>query len=72
MLALDLSGLKCPLPVLKTKKFLSTLDSGTEVEITTTDPASLSDLQEFCKKTGHILLSQRVSNGIITTKIKHR
>jgi tRNA 2-thiouridine synthesizing protein A len=72
MPVLDLTGLNCPLPVLRTKKFLSTLSPGTEVQITTTDPTSMSDLQEFCKKTGHILLSQQVSGGIITTKIKHR
>jgi TusA-related sulfurtransferase len=72
MLALDLTGLNCPMPVLKTKKFLSTLAPGTEVQITTSDPASLRDLQEFCQKTGHILLSQDVNDGIITTKIKHR
>lgn len=72
MLVLDLSGLTCPLPVLKAKKFLSVLESGMEVQITTTDPASLQDLQEFCQKTGHILLSQSVSNDIITTRIKRK
>jgi len=72
MLALDLTGLNCPMPVLKTKKFLSNLASGTEVQITTSDPASLYDLQEFCQKTGHILLSQQDNNGIITTKIKRK
>jgi tRNA 2-thiouridine synthesizing protein A len=72
MLILDLSGLNCPLPILKTKKFLTELDSGTEVEVTTTDPASLDDLKEFCKKTGHILLSQHIKNDIIITKIKRK
>jgi tRNA 2-thiouridine synthesizing protein A len=72
MLSLDLSEINCPLPVLKTKKFLSSLDTGVEVEITTTDPASLHDLQEFCQKTGHILVTQHVNNGIITTIIKRK
>lgn len=72
MLLLDLSGLNCPLPILKTKKFLSNLNSDTEVQITTTDPDSLQDLQEFCKKTGHVLLNQQVGNGIITTIIKRK
>lgn len=72
MLSLDLSGFNCPLIVLKTKKFLSQLDPGTEVAITTTDPVSLYDLQEFCQKTGHILLNQQISNAIIITKIKRK
>jgi len=72
MLVLDLSGLNCPLPVLKTKKFLSALEPGAEIQVTTTDPASLNDLQDFCQKTGHILLSQEVNNDIIITKIKRK
>jgi tRNA 2-thiouridine synthesizing protein A len=72
MLLLDLSGLNCPLPILKTKKFLSELNSGTEVQISTTDPASLHDLQNFCQKTGHIMLSQSTNNDIIITKIKRK
>ncbi len=55
---LDLSGLNCPLPVLKTKKFLATLNVGDKVKVITTDPASYVDLQTFCSKTGHILLYQ--------------
>ena len=72
MLELDLSGLNCPLPVLKSKKFLSGLDSGTSVKILTTDPASITDLQEFCKKTGNILISQEQIADKIYTIIKRR
>lgn len=72
MLELNLSGQNCPLPVLKTKKFLNDLDSGTEVMIITTDPASFLDLQEFCSKTGHGLLSQEKNDNQIITKIKRK
>lgn len=72
MLELDLSGLNCPIPVLKTKKFLSDLESGIAVRILTTDPASLIDLQEFCQKTGHHLISQEQIADKIYTIIKHR
>ena len=72
MLKLDLSGLNCPLPVLKTKKFLSQLESGEQVSILTTDPASLNDLKEFCQKTGNKLVSQEQSETLITTIIERR
>jgi tRNA 2-thiouridine synthesizing protein A len=72
MLELDLSNLNCPLPVLKTKKFLAVIPSGTEVKIITTDPASYNDLQDFCNKTGHILVSQLANNTFITTIIKRK
>jgi tRNA 2-thiouridine synthesizing protein A len=72
MLELDLKGLNCPLPVLKTKKFLAQLDSGEVVTILTTDPASLIDFKEFCQKSGNILISQEQVENIITTIIQRR
>lgn len=72
MLELDLKGLNCPLPILKTKKFLANLEPGESVTITTTDPASTEDFQDFCRKTGNILLKQNILDGIITTQIKRR
>ncbi|MCE2706504.1 MAG: sulfurtransferase TusA family protein [Proteobacteria bacterium] len=72
MIELNLKGLNCPLPVLKTKKFLMSIDANTKICIYTTDPASLSDLKDFCKKTGNILLSQSQKDGIITTVIQRK
>lgn len=72
MLELDLKGLNCPLPVLKTKKFLMNIEDGTLISIYTTDPASEIDLRTFCDKTGNILVSQSQNNGIITTVIKRK
>ena len=72
MIELNLIGLDCPIPVLKTKKFLSQIESETIVKILTSDKASLIDLQDFCSKTGHQLLDQSSENEIITTIIKRR
>lgn len=69
---MDLRGLNCPLPILKTKKFLATKNSGDVIKVITTDPASFLDLQEFCQKTGHALLAQSNLEGIISSTIKHR
>lgn len=35
---LDTSGLNCPLPVLKARKALSTMEAGQTLHITVTDP----------------------------------
>ena len=72
MIELDLKGLNCPLPILKTKKFLSTLKNGIEICIYTTDPSSINDFQDFCDKTGNILVSQSQTDDIITTIIKRK
>lgn len=72
MLNLDLKNLNCPLPVLKTKKFLATIQSKETVLIETTDPTSKKDLAEFCQKSGNILLNQIEENGIIKTLIERK
>ena len=55
---LDARGLKCPLPILRTKKALSALDGGQVLKIVATDPGSVRDFQAFAKQTGHELLAQ--------------
>lgn len=72
MLDLNLVGLNCPLPVLKTKKFLANLDSGQQVKIVTSDPASEFDLKEFCLKTGNSLIKQEHYDNLIITIIERR
>lgn len=54
---LDLKGLKCPLPVLKTRRRLADLQSGAEVAIETTDPLAVIDVPHFCNEEGHALLA---------------
>ncbi|MCP4430888.1 MAG: sulfurtransferase TusA family protein [Gammaproteobacteria bacterium] len=53
---LDASGLNCPLPILKAKKKLNSLESGQVLYIVATDSGSVKDFDAFCKQTGHSLL----------------
>ena len=52
----DASGLNCPLPILRAKKALSTLDSGQVLKVVSTDPGSRRDFEAFARQTGHTLL----------------
>jgi tRNA 2-thiouridine synthesizing protein A len=54
---LDARGLKCPLPILRTKKSLSDMSSGQVLRIVATDPGSVRDFQAFSRQTGHDLVS---------------
>lgn len=54
---LDLSGYKCPLPVLKARKALKSLDPGSELTVICTDPAAPNDFRAYCQASGHVLLS---------------
>lgn len=52
MTKLDLTGLKCPLPVLKTRKALKALLAGDRLEVHCTDPLSVIDIPNLIRETG--------------------
>ncbi|HEX2020329.1 MAG TPA: sulfurtransferase TusA family protein [Aurantimonas sp.] len=52
---LDLSGLKCPLPALKTRKALGGLAPGDRLEVRCTDPLALVDIPHLLNEMGHRL-----------------
>jgi tRNA 2-thiouridine synthesizing protein A len=49
---LDLTGLKCPLPALKTRKALKSLKPGDRLEVHCTDPLSVIDIPHLIRETG--------------------
>ena len=49
---LDLTGLKCPLPALKTRKALKALSPGDLLEVHCTDPLSVIDIPNLIRETG--------------------
>ena len=64
----DLSGLRCPMPILRTKKALAQMATGAVLKVTTTDPAAVDDLAVFCKQTGHVLLAQSTSDDGVSVR----
>lgn len=54
---LDVKGLNCPLPILRTKKTLAEMSSGQVLRVLATDPGSVKDFQAFARQTGNELLS---------------
>ncbi len=55
-LAIDLSGLTCPMPLLKAKQALNRMLPGQVLLVTATDPASERDFQSFSNQSGIPLL----------------
>jgi tRNA 2-thiouridine synthesizing protein A len=53
---LDLMGLKCPYPVLKTRKALEALPAGSIIKVLTTDPMAKVDITHYCSQAGHELI----------------
>jgi tRNA 2-thiouridine synthesizing protein A len=54
---LDVSGLQCPMPLLKAKLALNTLAVGQVLEVIATDPASERDFHAFVSQSRHQILA---------------
>jgi len=67
---LDTKGMKCPLPILKTKKALQQLEAGELLKIEATDPSSVDDFSVFCNTGGHELVESSESGGVFTFVLK--
>jgi len=63
---LDVRGLNCPLPLLRTKKTLSRMKPGEILNVLTTDPAAEIDFRVFSAVTGNkILLLEKAEKHVI-------
>ena len=67
---LDAKGLNCPLPILKAKKALKSMEGGSTLEILSTDPGSVADFAAFCRTTGNELVEQNEGDGVWTYLIR--
>ena len=59
----DFTGLKCPLPVLKAKRVLKTLEKGKRVIFISDDPASPIDFSHFSKNEGYSISIKTSETG---------
>ena len=69
---LDVTGLKCPLPILKAKKALALMNAGQVLQVLATDAAAPDDFAAFCRQTGHVLLESAQAGEIFTLVVQHK
>jgi tRNA 2-thiouridine synthesizing protein A len=63
---LDLTGLKCPLPALKTRKALKSVKPGDRLEVQCTDPLSVIDIPHLIQETGdRVEITERAEHRIV-------
>jgi tRNA 2-thiouridine synthesizing protein A len=63
---LDLTGLKCPLPALKTRKALKSVKAGDFLEVHCTDPLSVIDIPNLIQETGdRVEITERGESRIV-------
>jgi tRNA 2-thiouridine synthesizing protein A len=63
---LDLTGLKCPLPALMTRKALKSIKPGDRLEVHCTDPLSAIDIPHLVQETGdRVEITERAEHSIV-------
>jgi tRNA 2-thiouridine synthesizing protein A len=60
---LDVTGLLCPLPVIKAKRILKQLSCGDLLLVKTTDPVAQIDIPHMCKQLHHTLIEINTFQG---------
>ena len=68
--SIDLKGLSCPMPVLKTKKALDSMTSGQILFVEATDKGSKADIPAMLNRTGNELLESEDKGEVFSFLIK--
>lgn len=69
---LDVKGLNCPLPILRTKKALAEMNPGQVLHVLATDPGSVKDFQAFARQTGNELVSSAENGNVFEYYLKRK
>lgn len=67
---LDLRGLKCPLPALKTRKALLSLPVGRVMRVECTDPLAAIDIPNLIRETGDELVGTEKADAVMVFSIR--
>ena len=51
--SLDLTGLACPMPIVKVSKAMKTLESGEVIDALTSDPGAITDFPAWGRTSGN-------------------
>lgn len=68
----DVTGLTCPMPIVKLKKGIESLDSNQVLELQATDRGTLNDLPAWSKNAGHTILKTEQEGPVIKFWIKKK
>jgi len=71
-MTLDLKGMSCPLPIIKTAKAMKELGPGQLVEVFATDPGSVPDFKAWSRATGNPLVESGQEAGVFHFILKKK
>jgi len=67
---LNLRGLKCPLPALRTRKALAAAASGDTIIVECTDPLARIDIPNLLRETGDVLDSREQRDDLLIFRLR--
>ena len=67
---LDAKGLACPMPIVRTKKTMDSMNSGEVLKVLATDKGALNDFAAWAKSGGHTILEQKEEAGVLSFYIQ--
>ena len=67
---IDVRGYNCPVPLLRAKKALATMQPGELLRIVATDPGAEIDFRVFSEASGNRLIALEEAGGVITILIE--
>ena len=71
-MSLNLKGLSCPMPIIKTAKAMKGLYPGQLVEVFATDPGSVPDFKAWARATGNSLVESSEEAGVFHFMLKKK
>jgi tRNA 2-thiouridine synthesizing protein A len=71
-MSLNLKGLSCPMPIIKTAKAMKDLYPGQLVEVFATDPGSVPDFKAWARATGNPLVESSEEAGVFHFILKKK
>ncbi len=67
---LDVRGLSCPLPLMRTRKAMQSLPPGEALEVQATDPGAARDIPALCESNGYRLEKAEEKDGVFLFTIR--
>ncbi len=71
-MTLDLKGLSCPMPIIRTAKAMKQLAPGQLLEAFATDPGSVPDFKAWAQATGNPLIETSEAGGVFHFVLKKK
>lgn len=71
-MSLNLKGLSCPLPIVKTAKAMKDVAPGDMIEVLATDPGSVPDFKAWAQSTGNQLVESTQVGGVYRFVLKKK